>query len=176
MNLVLIGYRGTGKSAVAERLAARLGYAAVALDAEIVRRAGLSIPEIVARHGWPHFRDLESAVVRDYAGRDNLVLDCGGGVVERPENIAALRRNGRVFWLTAPVAIIVARIQSDTQRPALTAGKTFIQEVTEVLARRAPLYAAAHHHAIETSDKTPGQVAGAIMALWLNRSPQCSKA
>lgn len=165
MNLVLIGYRGTGKSAVAERLAARLGRGVVALDAEIVRRAGRSIPEIVAQHGWPYFRDLESAVVRDYAAQDNLVLDCGGGVVERPENVAALRANGRVFWLMAPVETIVARIQSDTQRPALTSGKTFTQEVAEVLARRAPLYAAAAHHAIETADKTPAQVADAIIAL-----------
>jgi len=78
----------------------------------------------------------------------------------------ALRRNGRVFWLTAPVATIVARIETGTERPALTAGKSFTDEVAEVLARLAPLYAAAAHHTIDTADKTPAQVADAILALW----------
>ena len=166
MNLVLIGYRGTGKSAVAQIVAQRLGRRVVALDAEIARRAGRSIPEIVAQHGWPHFRDLESEVVRSAAAGDNLVLDTGGGVIERPANVAALRRTGRVFWLTAPVDTIVARIQTGTQRPALTQGGSFTAEVAEVLARRTPLYAAAAHHTIETSDKTPEQVAESILALW----------
>ena len=166
MNLVLIGYRGTGKSAVARLVARRLGRRVAALDAEIVRRAGSSIPEIVAQHGWPHFRDLESEVASAAAAEDGLVIDTGGGVIERPANVEALRRTGRVFWLTAPVATIVARIESGRERPALTPGKSFTDEVAEVLARRTPLYAAASHHAIDTADKTPAQVAEAVLALW----------
>lgn len=166
MNLVLIGYRGTGKSAVGRILAQRLKRRVVGLDGEIVRRAGCGIPEIVARHGWPHFRDLESEITAAAAARDGLVIDTGGGVIERPANVEALRRNGRVFWLTAPVATIVARIETGTERPALTAGKSFTDEVAEVLARLAPLYAAAAHHTIDTADKTPAQVADAILALW----------
>ncbi len=163
MNIALIGYRGTGKSVVGSLLAERLGLRYIGLDDKIVEKAGLSIPEIVAKHGWPAFRDLESEVVREVAQLDAMVIDTGGGVIEREENIAALRANARIIWLKASVETIVARIQSDTQRPSLTGGKSFTDEVAEVLARRNPLYASAAHHAIDTDRLTPEQVAEKII-------------
>ncbi|NUM46283.1 MAG: hypothetical protein HUU38_16390 [Anaerolineales bacterium] len=134
MKIVLIGYRGTGKSAVGTLIAERLGMICVGMDARIVEKAGMSIPEIVAQRGWPGFRDLESEVAREYAAQDGLVIDADGGVIERPENVEVLRANGAVFWLKASVPTIVSRIQGDTQRPSLTGGKSFVDEVAEVLA------------------------------------------
>lgn len=166
MNIVLIGYRGTGKSVVGALLASRLGMPYIAMDAEIVKRAGMSIPEIVEKFGWPHFRDLESAEARELAGQDNLVIDTGGGVIERPENIEVLQRNALVFWLKASVATIVARIEGGTERPALTSGKTFTEEVAEVLERRMPLYRSAAHHEIDTDPLTPEQIADRIVEVW----------
>jgi shikimate kinase len=163
MNIVLIGYRGTGKSEVGKLLAGRLRMTLVGMDAEIVKSAGMSIPEIVKKHGWPAFRDMESAEARKLSGMDNLVIDTGGGVIERPENVEVLRMNARVFWLMASVGTIVARIEGDTQRPSLTAGKTFTEEVAEVLDRRSPLYRSAAHHEIETDALTPEQVADGII-------------
>jgi shikimate kinase len=96
---------------------------------------------------------------------DNLVVDTGGGVIERPENVEVLRKNARVFWLKASVGTIVARIEGDTQRPSLTAGKTFTEEVAEVLARRSSLYRSAAHHEIETDALTPEQVADEIIGI-----------
>ena len=90
MNIVLIGYRGTGKSTVGKVLAAKLGRTLVSTDKEIVRRTGRSIPEIVAEQGWEHFRNLESEVCTDLAGRDNLVIDTGGGAILRQQNVGAL--------------------------------------------------------------------------------------
>jgi shikimate kinase len=165
MNIVLIGYRGTGKSAVGELLASRLGMRLVGMDAEIVRQAGMSIPEIVEKFGWPKFRDLESAEARKLAGLDRLVIDTGGGIIERPENIEVLQKNARIFWLQASVATIVARIQGGSERPALTAEKTFTEEVAEVLERRTPRYRSAAQHAIETDRSTPEQIVETIMAL-----------
>lgn len=166
MNLVLIGYRGTGKSTVAALLAKRLGMEVVSLDAEIVGQAGHPIPEIVARHGWPHFRDLESAVTKRVAARDGLIIDAGGGVILRPENVANLKRNGRLFWLRASVPAIVGRIEAGTQRPALTAGKTFTEEVEDVLRERTPLYEAAGDHQVETDRRSPEDVAAEIARLY----------
>lgn len=166
MNLVLIGYRGTGKSTVAKLLAERLGMAVVSLDEEIVRRAGCSIPTIVTEHGWPHFRDLEAAVTKEVAARDDLIIDSGGGVILRAENVEHLRRNGKLFWLRAAVPVIVARIEKGTERPALTAGKSFTEEVEEVLRQRTPLYAAAAHHEVDTDTASPDEVAGAIARLY----------
>jgi shikimate kinase len=163
MNLVLIGYRGTGKSVVAEILSRELDRQAVSLDAEIVREAGMPIPAIVEKHGWPWFRDLESAVTRRFAKREGLILDTGGGVILRPENIENLRRGGVLFWLEASVEVIVERIRDSSERPSLTQGKTFLQEIGEVLEERLPLYRAAADRAIATDALTPDAVADEII-------------
>ena len=165
MNIVLIGYRGAGKSEVGKRLARRLNMERVGMDAEIVRQAGMSIPEIVEKLGWSRFRDLETEEARKLSGRDNLVIDTGGGVIERSENVYILRRNARVVWLKASVPTIVGRIQGDTERPALTAGKSFTEEVTEVLERRSPKYREAAHFEIQTDELNPEQVVDRILEL-----------
>jgi len=166
MNLVLIGYRGTGKSTVARLLAEKLGMEVVSLDEEIVRQAGRPIPEIVAEHGWPHFRDLESKITERFSARDNIIIDAGGGVILREENVKNLRRSGKLFWLRASVAVIVARIEGGTERPPLTAGKSFTEEVADVLRERTPLYEAAAHHQIDTDALSPEQVAAEIARLY----------
>ncbi|MCU0876055.1 MAG: shikimate kinase [Pirellulaceae bacterium] len=120
MNVVLVGYRGTGKSAVGRRLAGQLGLRVVSLDAELQHQAGKSIPEVVQEVGWPGFRDLEEQIVAKFAAEDGQVLDCGGGVIEREANFERLRAAGPVVWLKASTATIVSRIQGDTQRPSLT--------------------------------------------------------
>lgn len=158
MNVILVGYRGTGKSTVAALLGRRLGREVVSLDREIVARAGRSIPELVAEHGWEHFRDLEEAVVRNCAAGQGRILDCGGGVVEREANFEILRHAGRVFWLTASVASIVARIGGDDQRPSLTGAQSFVEEVGAVLARRTPLYRRLCHVEIATDGLAPEAV------------------
>ncbi|MCL4207946.1 MAG: shikimate kinase [Pirellulaceae bacterium] len=165
MNVVLVGYRGTGKSAVGAVLSRVLGLQVVSLDAEIVRVAGTPIPEIVQERGWPGFRDLEEQVVRDAAARDGYVIDCGGGVIEREANFAVLRAAGPVFWLKASTGTIVHRIQGDDQRPSLTGQKSFTDEVAEVLERRTPLYRRIAHHEVDTDSRTVEQVADEIQRL-----------
>ncbi len=164
MNIVLIGYRGTGKSVVGRILARRLGMVYEGMDANIVERAGMPIPEIVERYGWDRFREIETQEALDLAGRDKLIIDTGGGVIERSENMPALAKNGVVFWLKATVETIVRRIQGDNQRPALTEGKTFTEEVEEVLDRRRDKYKVAARFEIDTDDMTPEQVADGIVS------------
>jgi shikimate kinase len=163
MNIVLIGYRGTGKSTVGKVLAARLGRELVSTDNEIVKRAGRSIPEIVAEHGWEHFRDLESAVCRDLAGRDNLVIDTGGGAILRPQNVDLFKQNGKLFWLTASVETITRRIGGDTQRPSLTGTKSFVEEIQDVLRERTPKYQAAADHILSTDSRSINQLVESIL-------------
>lgn len=165
MNIVLIGYRGTGKSCVAAILARRLGRDVISTDAEVVRRAGASIPEIVEAHGWEHFRTLEADVCRDVAARRSVIIDTGGGAILRRENVEALKADGLLFWLTAEVPTIAKRISGDTQRPALTADKSFVDEVQQVLTERMPAYRSAADHVLATDDLTPNQLADAIVAI-----------
>jgi shikimate kinase len=164
MNIVLIGYRGTGKSTVGKVLADRLGRRVVSTDAEVVKGAGQTIPEIVAKHGWEYFRELESEVCRQLAGQDGLVIDTGGGAVLRPQNVDALTTTGTLFWLTASVPTIAARIGGDTQRPSLTGAKSFTDEIEEVLRERTPVYQAAAHHVIATENRSIAQIAEDILA------------
>ena len=164
MNVILVGYRGTGKSSVARLVARSLGYEVVNLDAEIVEKAGQAIPEIVADRGWEGFRDLEEEVCREAAGGDGRVLDCGGGVVERDANVGLLRSAGKVFWLTATPESIVARIAGDDQRPSLTGTKSFTEEVAEVLERRTPLYRKLAHVEVTTDGRTVDDVAAEIVS------------
>lgn len=163
MNIVLIGYRGVGKTSVGQVLAERLGRQLVSTDQEIVRRTGESIPDLVARHGWDYFRDRESEVCRDFADRDRLVIDTGGGAVLRSENVQLLRRNGRCFWLTASVETIASRIGGDTQRPSLTGTKSFVEEIEDVLRDRKPQYQAAADHVVPTDGRSIDQLVQTIL-------------
>ncbi|TWT80063.1 Shikimate kinase 2 [Planctomycetes bacterium CA13] len=165
MNVVLVGYRGTGKSAVAKLLGNALGLEVVSLDEELVKKAGKVIPEVVEERGWPGFRDLEEEIVRTFAARDGLVIDCGGGVIERENNFACLRAAGPVVWLKASPEKIVERIGGDNQRPSLTGTKSFTDEVVEVLERRTPLYERISHHGVDTDSMSVEQVAARIQEL-----------
>jgi shikimate kinase len=162
VNLVLVGYRGTGKSAIARRLGDRLERRVVSLDEEIVRAAGRPISAIVEDNGWSHFRDREEAVCREFGRQDGLVIDCGGGVVEREANHASLRARGRVFWLRATPGTIVGRIGGDKSRPSLTGTKSFTAEVEEVLQRRTPLYERVAHDTIDTDGRSLDDLAATI--------------
>ena len=165
MNLVLIGYRGTGKSSVATLLGQQLGWPVVSLDDEIERQAGQRIVDIVAQRGWDGFRDLEQALCHSYAQRQGQILDCGGGVVERQANIEALRRSGTVIWLVASRDVIVRRIAGDDRRPSLTGTHSFTDEVAEVLERRMPLYGSTSHFQVDTDHRTVLEIAQEILKL-----------
>lgn len=98
-NIVLVGMPGCGKSTVARLLAQRTGKEAVDADAEIVKAAGMSIPEIFAQGGEAAFREIEARVLSELGKRSGIILATGGGCVTREENYPALHQNGQIFWL-----------------------------------------------------------------------------
>ena len=98
-NLVLIGMPGSGKSAVGKILTEATGQPLADTDLLIVEKAGKPIPEIFRDDGEPAFRNLESEIIRDLSLQGGQVISTGGGAVLRPENVAVLRQNGRLFWL-----------------------------------------------------------------------------
>ncbi len=166
MAIALIGYRGTGKTAVAQQLALRLGWNWVDADVEIELRAGKSIAAIFADDGEPAFRDLETAVLTDLIERPRTVLALGGGVVLRAENRELLCRAGCVIWLKAEPETIERRIAEDAttaaRRPNLTASGG-IAEIRQLLIERSPHYAACADHHFDTEGKTPAEVAAEIL-------------
>ena len=166
MNLVFIGYRGTGKTGISILAAERLGRVRIGMDSTLVERFRMPIPDFVADHGWDAFRDAESALAQELAAKDHLVIDCGGGVVVRDSNIEALKKQGRLVWLKASVETIAQRIGGDTQRPSLTGTKSFIEEIEEVLFRRTPLYEKAADFQVATDSFTMEEVLDQVLLWW----------
>jgi len=162
---VLIGYRGAGKSTLARKLKKILKMPLVSTDEELVSRFGKPIAEWVAEGGWDEFRRMEMEVVAEAAAPGGRIVDCGGGVVERAENVECLRRSGVVFYLCGSSRTLARRIHPKSGRPSLT-GKDPRAEVAEVLARRDPLYRAAAHHVIDVNGGMFFTAAGRIAKIW----------
>jgi len=167
MNVVLIGYRGCGKTTVGRLLASRLGWPFVDTDTLIEEGTGATIRELFSDGAEQAFRDLESEVVTEVARRDHQVISTGGGVVLRESNTRALKRNGRLVWFTAPADVLWQRILNDksrlVNRPAVDkAGGLRIVE--DALAVREPLYARSADVIIDTRGRSPAELADDIMA------------
>lgn len=168
--VTLIGYRGTGKSTVARLLAERLGADWTDADAVLEERCGCSIATLVRDRGETAFRDTEEAILAELLAGFAGVLASGGGVVLREANRRRLREAGRpVVWLAAPVAVIRSRLASDPatgqRRPALGGGDV-LAEVEEAVAARERLYRDCSDWSIDTSLRSPAEVAAEIAA-WL---------
>ena len=106
-NLVLVGMPGSGKSTVGAILAKKTGRKLVDLDEEIARRSGMTIPQIFQTRGEAAFRDLETQVIRELASTTGAIVSTGGGAILRDENVAALKQNGRLFFLDRPLEALL---------------------------------------------------------------------
>ena len=145
MSIVLIGYRGSGKSTIGYKLANRLWQEVVDTDALIVKKAGKTIAEIFEQDGEQRFRDLETEVVKEVAKLQDVVISLGGGAVVREENRRALKEAGhKIVYLKCDPEVLLQRIQSDAatsmSRPNLTNLFGGIEEIEKVLAAREPIY------------------------------------
>lgn len=171
----LIGYRGSGKTAVGQLLAEELGWELVDTDSLVESALGTSISDYFAQAGEAAFRERECQALRSVVDRaragERLVVSTGGGIVLDPDNVARMRQNGLVLWFRASVEVLERRIGGDPgtlgSRPALL-GTSSVGEVGEVLGRRLPLYEAAAHATIATDELTPTQVAGDALRLILD--------
>ena len=167
MNLVLIGYRCTGKTTVGRILAGKLEWPLVDTDTLVQQRAGRSIKEIVAEGGWPEFRRIEREVVADVSAADRQIISAGGGAILDDANARALRAGGKVVLLTCAPETIWERMKADpktlAERPDLT-DSGGIAEIRDLLDQRRDKYDAACHYRIQTDRFAPDEAAGRILA------------
>ena len=117
--IVLIGMMGSGKTSVGKRLAARLGLPPHAAAAEIEPAAGMTIPEIFARHGEPHFREGERKVMGRLLQFGPQVLATGGGAFMNEATRAAIAERGVSVWLKAEFDVLMKRVRKRATRPLL---------------------------------------------------------
>jgi len=166
MNIVLVGYRCSGKTCVGERLARHLKRIFVDTDRLIEEKTGIDIPSYVSQKGWKAFRRAEREVVREVSTRDNRVIATGGGVVVDEENVKELRKTGWVVWLAAGAPFIRERMkhaqQQGDMRPALS-GDDPLEEIETILQKRAPIYEKASDFKVDTDGRPPKEVEWAIL-------------
>lgn len=165
MNVVLMGFRCTGKTTTGRALARILGLPFYDTDEEVMRRRGLTIAEMVAQGGWAAFRAAEAEVVGELASRRGAVIALGGGAVLAEENVRRLKEGGIFVWLKASPAEIERRLARDeatsSSRPPLT-GPASASEVKTVLAEREPLYRRLADLVVDTTEIDGPQAARII--------------
>ncbi len=168
MNLILVGYRGSGKSTIGEILARRMGWRFLDLDAVIVERAGRTIAEIFATDGEAGFRRLEKETCESLRKAKHHVIAVGGGALEDSDTRAVVKRLGKIIWLRTPAAVLWARVRKDPcsakNRPDLTPGGGLV-EVETILKQREANYSAMAAHQVDTISASPDEIAEAV-ELW----------
>jgi shikimate kinase len=154
-NVFLIGYRCTGKSSVGKLLSEKLDWPFIDTDSLLVSERGTSIKEIVEIHGWQTFRKMEHAIVEQACTLDRRIVATGGGVVLNADNVAIMKKNGRLVWLRAEPETIKARMMGDQNsgvfRPALKLKDSF-SEIEEILNEREPYYRQAMDFGVATDN------------------------
>lgn len=138
-NIFLVGLMGSGKTSVGKVLARMLDKVFVDSDHEIERATGVRIPVIFEIEGESKFRERERKMIAELVARDNVVLATGGGAILAAENREALKTNGTVIYLRAPVKSLLRRTQRDRNRPLLQVADPAVT-LQELYVARDPLY------------------------------------
>lgn len=172
MNLILLGYRGSGKTSVGRLLAARLDLVFVDGDDETRRRFdGLAIADIWQRYGEPRFRQVEAEAVADLCRRGGQVISLGGGALMHPDGrLAVMRARALRVYLQCEPEELHRRIHADdatgTARPALTALGGSVQEIRNVLVQREPTYRATADLTVDVTNLSVEHAASYIEQHW----------
>jgi len=165
MKIFLIGYRCTGKTTIGKILADRLDFDFIDTDRIIEQETESTILQIVEKHGWGKFRQLEKQTLFNTKNNRKIVIATGGGIIIDHENQDFIKKSGFVVWLDADIKIIMSRLNTDHKtgesRPSLT-HKDLLKETDELLSLRSPLYEKTAHLKIDTSSRTPEEIVNII--------------
>lgn len=162
--LFLVGPRGCGKTTTGMTLAQATDYQFVDTDQWLQSHVQMTVAEMVEREGWDGFRARETTALEAVTAPSTVVAT-GGGIILTEYNRHYMRSNGIVFYLCAPVSVLVDRLEAAPEeglRPTLT-DKPLGEEVREVLEQRDALYREAAHYIVDAT-KNPDQVVGEILA------------
>lgn len=151
-NIVIIGFMGSGKTTISDYLSTVFAMETVEMDRIIAEREGMSIPDIFEVYGEEYFRNLETNLLIEMQSKSNVVISCGGGVPMRDNNVAEMKKNGRVVLLTAKPETIYNRVKDSHDRPLLENNKN-IPYIAELMEKRRLKYEAAADIIIETDGK-----------------------
>lgn len=163
MELILIGFMGSGKTTISRMLGKMLNTSVTDLDDEIVRRAGMTIPDIFAQNSEEYFRQLEHDTLADIIKSDQGILATGGGTPMRPDNLTILKDTSTpVVLLKASAMETLRRIGGDSGRPL---AKSLDEKgIADLQAQRQVNYDACADLTIETDGLSPAAIAEEIVS------------
>lgn len=161
-NIVLIGFMGTGKSTISEKLRKLYGFQVIEMDQMIAEREQMSIPEIFRTYGESYFRDLETSLLKELQATSHTVISCGGGTAMRDCNVTEMKKIGKVILLTAEPETILKRVKKSNDRPLLE-GKKNVQAISELIDQRKEKYEAAADIKVSTDGKNVTDICHEIM-------------
>lgn len=168
MNVVLIGFRCSGKTTTGRLLAKRLKYEFVDTDDYVEEKYEMTIREMFDKKGESWFRLMETDAIEELSKLDNTVIATGGGVILKYKNIQNLKKKGALILLQADPKTIYERAKKSertlTQRPPLTT-KDMYTEIKEQMEYRKPYYLQAANYIINTSLKSPRELVNEILEL-----------
>ncbi len=166
-NIVLIGFMGSGKTSVGLRLSYRLRRPVEDTDKLIERREGRTVSDIFAAEGEEHFRDLETALLRELGGRRHAcIYSVGGGTPVRPCNRELLQALGTVIYLRVCPETVYGRLKGDTTRPLLQCGNP-LERIRELLEGRREAYESAAHIILDVDHMTIDEILDRIEGMVL---------
>jgi len=163
MNIYLVGFMGTGKTAVGRLLAKEKEWNFIDLDELIELKEQRRISDIFAKEGEPHFRKIEKKILKEVSTQNNFVVACGGGIVLDKNNIKLMKKTGALICLSAKSEEILKRVSSSNHRPLLNVANPK-ERIELLLKMRAPYYMQAEK-TIDTTGLTIKQVAAKIIKL-----------
>ncbi len=163
-NLYLVGFMGTGKSAVGRHLADKLNFHFIDVDSSIEETEALSISQIFEERGEAAFRSMEREFIEHGHPAEGCVIACGGGLVLPDGMPELLRSKGVVVCLWATPEAIYSRTKDNANRPLLNVSDP-LKRIQELLAEREPRYIAAGN-LVSTTDRPLAQVADAVLRLY----------
>lgn len=152
----------TGKSTVGASIANQLHRKIIDIDTMIEQRTEMTIPQLFARYGEVFFRTIERGICHEMSVRHHLVIATGGGAIIDDASRHAFLSTSFVVCLTASLETIQERLSQASSRPLASEWQT-------KLASRQAIYDALPYQ-VDTSDKTPNQIAKEIILLWQNES------
>jgi 3-dehydroquinate synthase len=182
-NIALIGFSATGKTVVAQKVAAHLNWTFIDTDDEIVKLSGKAIPEIFKQDGEDKFRRLESQVVKQVCHKEKAVIATGGGAVIDPKNQNLLLETSMIVCLEARPETVYQRLLHDTlysENPVvrpLLAGDNPLERIKQLKTKRQPYYAMADW-TVHTDNLTVDEVSREVIKGWqyINRGKQSVEA